>query len=146
MDKDVTRSHAPYGALFLRPERSDASVGICRGDGALLGCDIREPSDFANTGVPTMNVTLWLLISGIIGGTVGWIASVATRKGVTHYVTINIVSGAIGAMLGAAMLSPEFGSSLVNRGGIPLSDVIASSCGACLLVGIVFLYWRDRRT
>jgi uncharacterized membrane protein YeaQ/YmgE (transglycosylase-associated protein family) len=92
-----------------------------------------------------MNVFFWLLISGAIGSLVGWAASVAVRKDVTEYVIVNIVLGAVGAILGASLLSPEFGSSLVNRSGIPLTAVVASGSGAFVLACCVYLCWHDQK-
>jgi len=93
-----------------------------------------------------MNTVMWLLISGIVGGVVGWIASIAVRAEGTQPVTLNIVVGAIGAMLGASVLSSEFGSSLVNRGSIPLGGFGASCLGALGSICVLFYFWRGRHT
>jgi uncharacterized membrane protein YeaQ/YmgE (transglycosylase-associated protein family) len=93
-----------------------------------------------------MNTVVWLLISGVVGSVIGWIASIAIRAEGTQPVTLNILAGACGAMLGASALSSEFGTSLVNRGAIPLGGFGAASLGAVVSLGILFHFWRGRRT
>ena len=93
-----------------------------------------------------MNIVIWLLLSAIVGGVVGWIASNAVRAEGTQPVTLNILAGAFGGMLAASVLTPEFGSSLINRGSIPPGVFGASCLGALVSLGVLFYFWRGRRT
>jgi uncharacterized membrane protein YeaQ/YmgE (transglycosylase-associated protein family) len=93
-----------------------------------------------------MNVFLWLAISAIVGSLVGWIGSVAVRADGPHRVPLNLLVGALGGMLGARCFSADFGTSLVNRGSIPLSGIAAACVGALVSVSIVMFFWRGRRT
>ncbi len=52
-----------------------------------------------------MNILIWL----IIGGVVGWLASLIMRTDGQQGIFLNIVVGIIGAFVGGLLLSPLFG-------------------------------------
>lgn len=78
---------------------------------------------------------LWALI---IGGIVGWLASLIVGRDVPGGIIGNIVAGFIGAWLGSALLG-EFGPEM---GGFFL---IPALIGAIILIFILSLIMRNTR-
>jgi len=80
-----------------------------------------------------MSFIIWL----VIGGLVGWLASVVMRTDAQQGIVLNIVVGIIGALLGGWLLSPLLGSGTINQGDFSLSGLLVSFLGAVILLAIV---------
>ena len=85
-----------------------------------------------------MSFIIWL----VIGGLVGWLASVVMRTDAQQGIVLNIVVGIIGALLGGWLLSPLLGSATINQGDFSLSGLLVSFLGAVILLAIVNLIRR----
>jgi len=85
-----------------------------------------------------MSFIIWL----VIGGLVGWLASVVMRTDAQQGIVLNIVVGIIGALLGGWLLSPLLGSGTINQGDFSLSGLLVSFLGAVILLAIVNLIRR----
>jgi uncharacterized membrane protein YeaQ/YmgE (transglycosylase-associated protein family) len=82
-----------------------------------------------------MNFIIWLLIGGVIG----WIASMIMGTNGRQGLFLNIVVGIVGAFLGGWLLSGLFGSSTINQGNFSLSGLVVSLLGAVILLALVRL-------
>jgi uncharacterized membrane protein YeaQ/YmgE (transglycosylase-associated protein family) len=87
-----------------------------------------------------MNFIIWL----IVGGLIGWIASMVMRTDAQQGVILNIVVGIIGALLGGLLLAPLFGTGTINQGDFSVSGLLVSLLGAVVLLAIVNLLRRGR--
>jgi uncharacterized membrane protein YeaQ/YmgE (transglycosylase-associated protein family) len=87
-----------------------------------------------------MNFIIWLIVGGIIG----WIASMIMRTDAQQGVVLNIVVGIIGALLAGWLITPLIGGSTINQGNFSLSGVLISLLGAVVLLAIVNLFRRGR--
>ena len=85
-----------------------------------------------------MNFIIWLVVGGIIG----WLASIVMRTDAQHGMFLNIVVGIIGAMLGGFLLAPMFGTGTINQNDFSLSSLFISFLGAIVLLMIVNLFRR----
>jgi uncharacterized membrane protein YeaQ/YmgE (transglycosylase-associated protein family) len=85
-----------------------------------------------------MSFIIWL----VIGGLVGWLASVVMKTDAQQGVVLNIVVGIIGALLGGWLLAPLFGTGTINQGDFSLSGLLVSFLGAVILLAIVNLIRR----
>jgi uncharacterized membrane protein YeaQ/YmgE (transglycosylase-associated protein family) len=85
-----------------------------------------------------MNFILWI----IVGGLIGWIASIIMRTNAQQGVILNIVVGIIGALLAGLLLAPLFGTGTINQGDFSLSSLLVSLLGAVILLAIVNLFRR----
>ncbi len=85
-----------------------------------------------------MNVILWLVVGGIIG----WVASLIMRTDAQQGVVLNIVVGIVGALIGGWFISPLVGSPTINQGDLSLSGLLVSLVGAVILLAIVNLIRR----
>jgi uncharacterized membrane protein YeaQ/YmgE (transglycosylase-associated protein family) len=85
-----------------------------------------------------INFIIWL----IVGGLLGWIASMIMRTDGQQGIFLNIVVGIVGAMLAGFLLSPLFGESTINSNNFSLGGLLISLVGAIILLGIVNLFRR----
>ena len=85
-----------------------------------------------------MNIIIWL----VVGGLIGWVASMVMRTNGQQGILLNVVVGVIGAMLGGWFLSPFFGVSTINQGNLSVPSLLVSLLGAVILLAIVNLIRR----
>ena len=85
-----------------------------------------------------MGIILWL----IIGGVVGWLASLVMRRDGSQGIILNIVVGIIGSILGAWLIGPIVGAPSINSGEISVGSLLVSFLGAVILLAIVNLISR----
>lgn len=87
-----------------------------------------------------MNIIIWL----IVGGVIGWLASLLMRTDAQQGVLLNIVVGIVGALLGGWLISPLVGLPTINEGSLSLGSILVSLIGAVILLAIVNLLRRGR--
>ena len=87
-----------------------------------------------------MGFILWL----IIGGVVGWLASLVMKRDASQGIILNIVVGIVGALLGGWLISPLIGAPSINSGEISVASLLVSFLGAVILLAIVNLFTRRR--
>jgi len=85
-----------------------------------------------------MNIIVLL----VIGGVIGWIASLIMRTDAQQGIILNVVVGIVGSMLGGWFLSPLFGVSTINQSNFSLPGLLGSLLGAVVLLAIVNLFRR----
>ncbi|HSD73668.1 MAG TPA: GlsB/YeaQ/YmgE family stress response membrane protein [Steroidobacteraceae bacterium] len=85
-----------------------------------------------------MSFIIWL----VIGGLVGWLASVVMKTDAQQGIVLNIIVGIVGALLGGWLLSPLFGTATINQGDFTLSGLLVSFLGAVILLAVVNLIRR----
>ena len=86
-----------------------------------------------------INFILWL----VVGGIVGWLASLIMRTDAQQGLVLNIVVGIVGALLAGWILSPLLGIGTINE-GFSIGSFIVSLIGAVILLAIVNLFRRGR--
>jgi uncharacterized membrane protein YeaQ/YmgE (transglycosylase-associated protein family) len=87
-----------------------------------------------------MGIILWL----IIGGVIGWLASLVMRRDGSQGIILNIVVGIVGAIIGGWLISPMLGAATINQGDISIAGLLVSFLGAVILLAIVNLITRNR--
>jgi uncharacterized membrane protein YeaQ/YmgE (transglycosylase-associated protein family) len=87
-----------------------------------------------------MGFLIWL----IIGGIVGWLASLVMRTDGQQGILLNVVVGIVGAFLGGWLISPLVGVGTINSGNISIGSIVVSLVGAVILLAIVNLFRRGR--
>lgn len=85
-----------------------------------------------------VNLIVWL----VLGGVVGWIASMIMRTDAQQGLFLNVIVGIIGAALAGWLLSPMFGVGSINQGDFSLGGLVVSLLGAVILLAIVNLVRR----
>ncbi len=86
-----------------------------------------------------MNFIIWL----IVGGLVGWLASLVMRTDASQGIFLNIVVGIVGAFLGGLLISPLIGVGTINQ-GISIPSIAVSLLGAIVMLAIINLIRRGR--
>ncbi|VTU22083.1 GlsB/YeaQ/YmgE family stress response membrane protein [Variovorax sp. RA8] len=87
-----------------------------------------------------MNIIIWLIVGGIIG----WIASMIMRTDAQQGMILNVVVGIVGSVLGGWLIAPLLGSATVNQNDFSVMGLVASLIGAVILLAIVNLVRRGR--
>jgi uncharacterized membrane protein YeaQ/YmgE (transglycosylase-associated protein family) len=88
----------------------------------------------------SMNFIVWLIVGGIIG----WVASMIMRTNAQQGLILNIVVGIIGAFLGGWLISPLLGQGTINQNDFSVGSLFVSLLGAVVLLAIVNLIRRGR--
>lgn len=86
-----------------------------------------------------MNLIIWL----IVGGIVGWLASIVMKRDGQQGIILNIVVGIVGALLAGYIISPLVGIGTINS-GFSLGSFLVSLVGAIVLLALVNLFTRGR--
>ncbi|HEY0012387.1 MAG TPA: GlsB/YeaQ/YmgE family stress response membrane protein [Allosphingosinicella sp.] len=86
-----------------------------------------------------MNIILALIIGGIIG----WLASIVMRTNGQQGILLNIVVGIVGSLLGSFLLGGLFGArGTLTDGAFDIRTLLAAFVGALILLAIVNLVTR----
>ncbi len=85
-----------------------------------------------------MNFIIWL----IVGGVIGWLASIVMKTDGQQGIILNVVVGIVGAMLGGWLISPLVGAGTINQDNFSLPALLVSFVGAAILLAIVNLFRR----
>lgn len=85
-----------------------------------------------------MNLIVWLIVGGIIG----WVASLLMRTDGEQGVVLNVIVGIVGAAIGGWLISPMVGMGTINDGSLSVGALIVSLLGAIVLLAVVNLIRR----
>ena len=85
-----------------------------------------------------MNIILIL----IVGGVLGWLASIVMRTDGQQGIFLNVIVGIVGAILAGFIITPMIGGAPVTNGAFDGLSLIASFLGAVVLLAIVNLIRR----
>jgi uncharacterized membrane protein YeaQ/YmgE (transglycosylase-associated protein family) len=85
-----------------------------------------------------INFIIWLVVGGIIG----WLASLVMRTDAAQGVVLNVIVGIVGAMLGGSLISPLLSGGTINQGDFSIMGLVISFVGALILLAIVNLIRR----
>jgi uncharacterized membrane protein YeaQ/YmgE (transglycosylase-associated protein family) len=89
-----------------------------------------------------MSFILWI----IIGGLLGWVASMIMGTNDTQGKILNIVVGIVGAFLSGLLLAPMLGTGTINQGDFSVGSLLVSLVGAVVLLWIVGMIRGKKRT
>lgn len=83
-----------------------------------------------------------LIVLLIVGGVIGWIASLIMRTDGQQGIVLNVVVGIVGALLAGFILTPLIGGAPITSGVLNIQSVLVSLLGAVVLLAIVNLFRR----
>jgi uncharacterized membrane protein YeaQ/YmgE (transglycosylase-associated protein family) len=86
-----------------------------------------------------MGIIIWL----IVGGIVGWLASMVMKTDGQQGILLNVIVGIVGAFIGGWLIGPLVGAGSINDGFTVMSFIV-SLIGAIILLAIVNLFRRGR--
>jgi uncharacterized membrane protein YeaQ/YmgE (transglycosylase-associated protein family) len=85
-----------------------------------------------------INLIIWL----VVGGVIGWLASLIMRTDAQQGIFLNVIVGIIGAALGGWLISPLVGVGSINDDAFSIGALLVSLVGAVILLAIVNLFRR----
>jgi len=83
-----------------------------------------------------INFIIWI----IVGGVIGWLASLIMKTNSRQGTIADIVVGIVGAFLGGYFLSPLFNVSTINESNYSIPALLVSLGGAIILLAISKLF------
>jgi len=83
-----------------------------------------------------------IILMLVIGGVIGWLASMVMRTDAQQGIVLNVVVGIVGALLGGFLLSPLIGGAPITTGALDVRSLLVSFLGAVILLAIVNLVRR----
>lgn len=87
-----------------------------------------------------INFIIWI----IVGGLLGWVASMIMRTDAQQGTLMNIVIGIVGAFIAGMFLSPFFGVSTINQNNFSVAAMLVSLLGAVILLAVLNFFRRGR--
>lgn len=78
----------------------------------------------------------------VVGGILGWLASIVMRTDAQQGIFLNIVVGIVGALLAGLIITPLIGGAPITSGAFDVRSLIASFLGAVVLLALVNLVRR----
>jgi uncharacterized membrane protein YeaQ/YmgE (transglycosylase-associated protein family) len=78
----------------------------------------------------------------VVGGLIGWVASMIMRTDAQQGVFLNIVVGIVGAVLAGFLITPLIGGAPITSGEIGVQSILVSLFGAVVLLAIINLFRR----
>jgi uncharacterized membrane protein YeaQ/YmgE (transglycosylase-associated protein family) len=87
-----------------------------------------------------MNFIIWI----VVGGLIGWVASMIMKTNQQQGMFLNIMVGIVGSMLGGWLVSPLLGAGTINQNDFSLGGLLVSLIGAVILLAIVNLFRRGK--
>lgn len=87
-----------------------------------------------------INLIVWL----VVGGLLGWVASLIMHTDAEQGTLLNIIVGVVGAFVAGLLLTPLFGINTINDGNFSFASLMMSLLGAILLLAGVNLVRHGR--
>ena len=88
-----------------------------------------------------INLIVWL----VVGGLIGWVASLIMKTDAQQGIVLNVVVGIVGAALAGWVISPILGVPTINQNVFSLGAFLVSLLGAVILLAVVNLIRRSSR-
>ena len=85
-----------------------------------------------------MNIIILLIVGGILG----WLASVVMRTDGQQGLILNVVVGIVGAVLAGYIVTPFIGGAPITSGALGVQSLVVSFLGSIILLAIVNLVRR----
>ncbi|MET0377080.1 MAG: GlsB/YeaQ/YmgE family stress response membrane protein [Rhizorhabdus sp.] len=83
-----------------------------------------------------------LIVLLVVGGLIGWVASMIMRTDGQQGIFLNIVVGIVGALLAGFLITPLIGGAPITSGVISIQSVVVSLIGAVVLLAIINVFRR----
>jgi uncharacterized membrane protein YeaQ/YmgE (transglycosylase-associated protein family) len=87
-----------------------------------------------------MNIVIWL----IVGGVLGWLASIVMKTDDQQGIILNVIVGTVGALIAGYFLAPMVGTGTINNSDFSVSSLLVSLVGAVILLAVVTMFRRGR--
>jgi uncharacterized membrane protein YeaQ/YmgE (transglycosylase-associated protein family) len=98
-----------------------------------------------------VDVPLYIILNGevmgiiillVVGGIIGWVASLIMRTDAQQGIFLNVVVGIVGALIAGFVVTPLVGGAPITSGEINIMSILISLLGAIVLLAVVNLVRR----
>ena len=105
-----------------------------------------EPNDANDVFPRTLKgrINMNIIIILVVGGVLGWLASIVMRTDGQQGIFLNVIVGIVGAFLAGFIITPLIGGAPITSGNFDIRSLIASFLGAVVLLAIVNMFRRGR--
>jgi uncharacterized membrane protein YeaQ/YmgE (transglycosylase-associated protein family) len=83
-----------------------------------------------------------LIMILIVGGVIGWLASLVMRTDGQQGIFLNVVVGIVGALIAGVLVTPFLGGAPITSGSFDIMSLVVSFLGAVVLLAIINLFRR----
>jgi len=83
-----------------------------------------------------------LIMILIVGGVIGWLASLVMRTDGQQGIFLNVVVGIVGALIAGVLVTPFLGGAPITSGSFDIMSLVVSFLGAVILLAIINLFRR----
>ena len=83
-----------------------------------------------------------LLLILLVGGVIGWLASILMRTDAQQGIFLNIVVGVVGSVIAGIIVTPLLGGAPITSGSFDILSLFTSFLGAVILLALVNLFRR----
>ncbi len=87
-----------------------------------------------------MGIVIWF----VVGGVLGWMASIIADNDRQHSVAVNVLVGVTGALIGGMLISPLVGAGDMDNSGLSFPSLLIAVCGSAILLALVSRMRRSR--
>ncbi len=87
-----------------------------------------------------VNFIVWL----VVGGLIGWVASMIMRTDGQQGMFLNVVVGIVGAAIAGWVISPLVGVPTINQNAFSMGALVVSLLGAIVLLAVVNMFRRGK--
>ena len=86
-----------------------------------------------------------LIVALIVGGIIGWLASIVMRTDAQQGILLNVVVGIVGSLIGSFLLGPLLGApgNILNA-PFNIMTLIAALIGSIILLALINLFRRGK--
>ena len=86
-----------------------------------------------------------LIVALIVGGIIGWLASIVMRTDAQQGILLNVIVGIVGSLVGSFLLGPLLGApgNILNA-PFNIMTLIAALIGAIILLAAINLFRRGK--
>jgi uncharacterized membrane protein YeaQ/YmgE (transglycosylase-associated protein family) len=91
-----------------------------------------------------MEAIMSYILLVVIGGVLGWLASIVMRTNAQQGLFLNVAVGIVGALIGGVLLAPMTGSGTITDGDYGFASLAVSFVGAIVLLAGVNLLRRGK--
>ena len=85
-------------------------------------------------------MTLILIL--VVGGVIGWLASLLMRTDGQQGIFLNVIVGIVGALIAGVLVTPFLGGAPITSGSFDIKSLVVSFIGAVILLAIINLFRR----
>lgn len=83
-----------------------------------------------------------LIMILIVGGVIGWLASLLMRTDGQQGIFLNVIVGIVGALIAGVLVTPLLGGAPITSGSFDIMSLVVSFLGAVILLAIINLFRR----